>query len=289
MGFRRKKITRKSAGEKAQVKQLTAKTRDYTIMLRYNPREECWEMSMLQRCTKERMQETSLQLWDKVSMYIIAAVDFISTLIGPNVIFGSLSTRTKMVLIEEGGASRSGMEDIMELQEGGAFLLEELQYNSIVPLHLWQKLGELLMLQTWLWNLNAPNLSLNATPKPWSPSSLDKKILLGRNARNKLDIIQHDLRNDPLNDLYTVGETEAMKEFTPWVRAEESLKKQKSRVDWLGLGDGNTVFFPCTWKKPQQNWFVLCTDGVLTNSGGQEAIIGKWDGDAIEAYACYEP
>ncbi|KAF6157633.1 hypothetical protein GIB67_037206, partial [Kingdonia uniflora] len=71
-------------------------------------------------------------------------------------------------------------------------------------------------------------------------SHLDTQIF---NAKNALDILQDNLQIDPLNQNLATQEKLALKFFVDLVKIDEHVKKQKSRVQWLQLGDSNSKFF----------------------------------------------
>ncbi|XP_050211813.1 uncharacterized protein LOC126661972 [Mercurialis annua] len=61
--------------------------------------------------------------------------------------------------------------------------------------------------------------------------------------RDRLDILQRDLQFDPLNQ-YLISEEKAMTIHMRFLlHCEESFFKQKSKIDWLKLGDANTRYF----------------------------------------------
>ena len=70
-------------------------------------------------------------------------------------------------------------------------------------------------------------------------------------ARDKLHDIQVSLNSDAHNECLLNQEQNAIKNLNTCLLEEEALLLQKSRVQWLSLGDGNTKFFfnqvtPCS-------------------------------------------
>ncbi|KAH0639210.1 hypothetical protein KY285_035796 [Solanum tuberosum] len=61
--------------------------------------------------------------------------------------------------------------------------------------------------------------------------------------RQQLHDIQRAMRQprEPLSMIETERETKMNLE--KWLKVEESIMRQKSRVQWLKLGDGNTAYF----------------------------------------------
>lgn len=64
-----------------------------------------------------------------------------------------------------------------------------------------------------------------------------------RGIKQQLDTLQFDLGTNPNNPVTQVKEKEVSKQYFTLVRAEESLARQKSRIQWLKLGDQCTSFF----------------------------------------------
>lgn len=57
---------------------------------------------------------------------------------------------------------------------------------------------------------------------------------------------QQQMRNMPIPQTIRDEEKELKNELNKWSMIEESIYKQKSRVQWLKLGDTNTKYFFCS-------------------------------------------
>jgi len=66
--------------------------------------------------------------------------------------------------------------------------------------------------------------------------------------RQHLHDIQYTMRNPgQAHDIIEL-EKEVKLNLEKWLNIEESIMKQKSRVQWLQLGDGNTTYFHASLK-----------------------------------------
>lgn len=77
------------------------------------------------------------------------------------------------------------------------------------------------------------------------PNSKDFSDISSRvvDSRNQLESLQSELSFNPTNT-YTLSQERAMyRQYLSLLRTEESLAKQKSRIQWLKLGDQCTSFF----------------------------------------------
>ena len=61
--------------------------------------------------------------------------------------------------------------------------------------------------------------------------------------KQQLDVVQKDLGGDPTNFTNQIQERALCKQYMILARAEESFAKQKSRIQWLKLGDQCTSYF----------------------------------------------
>lgn len=68
-------------------------------------------------------------------------------------------------------------------------------------------------------------------------------------ASASLSQIQQRLGDDISNSLLQAQEKEGIQKWKYWMDVEESVYKQKSRVDWLKLGNSNTHFFFAAMKQ----------------------------------------
>lgn len=62
-------------------------------------------------------------------------------------------------------------------------------------------------------------------------------------ARDMLHDIQMQNNQDPNNEDLHAHEKTCNEELRHWLSVEESIYKQKSRMEWLKLGDANTHYF----------------------------------------------
>ncbi|XP_019239018.1 PREDICTED: uncharacterized protein LOC109219060 [Nicotiana attenuata] len=86
-----------------------------------------------------------------------------------------------------------------------------------------------------------------------------------KNTRKELNEIQDNMKNaDPTNHLFE-EEKKLLLQLEKWDKIEESIYKQKSRVQWLRLGDTNSASFFASMKgRKAQNQITK-----LTNSNGE--------------------
>ena len=62
-------------------------------------------------------------------------------------------------------------------------------------------------------------------------------------AKARLDTLQRQIQDSPTDPHLCKEEVMAVKVYGDLCRAEESFFRQKSRIQWLNLGDQNTEFF----------------------------------------------
>ncbi|XP_077232350.1 uncharacterized protein LOC143869039 [Tasmannia lanceolata] len=79
--------------------------------------------------------------------------------------------------------------------------------------------------------------------KIWNHNSYGRIDILAPQFRKDLDEIQTKIGLDPRNLSLRAAEQDIREKFTRTAQQEESLFHQKSRVDWLNLGDSNTEYF----------------------------------------------
>ncbi|KAH0633496.1 hypothetical protein KY284_036282 [Solanum tuberosum] len=74
--------------------------------------------------------------------------------------------------------------------------------------------------------------------------------------RNELEMIQTEMRSDHSNYLI-MKEKEVLLNLEKWFMIEESVLKQKARVNWISLGDANTKYFSAVMKEKQKRKQIL--------------------------------
>ncbi|XP_070015409.1 uncharacterized protein [Nicotiana sylvestris] len=79
-------------------------------------------------------------------------------------------------------------------------------------------------------------------------TSIDSKI---QNARERLESMQNQMSCPDQGEMQVELERTTKLELEKWLMVEESIMKQKSRVQWLNLGDSNTVFYHACMKNRQ--------------------------------------
>ncbi|XP_077228466.1 uncharacterized protein LOC143861423 [Tasmannia lanceolata] len=79
--------------------------------------------------------------------------------------------------------------------------------------------------------------------KDWNRNSFWRVDILAPQIRKTLDEIQTKVAVDPRNSCLRDEEKAIREKFIRIAKQEESLFHQKSRVNWLNLGDSNTEFF----------------------------------------------
>lgn len=91
------------------------------------------------------------------------------------------------------------------------------------------------------------------------------------NAQVRLDNITRLIRNQMLALELQSEEKFSIKDLEEWELSEEIFSKQKSRIDWLQEGDGNTAFFN-NFVEARRNGnlitYLMSTDGVHLSSIG---------------------
>lgn len=70
-------------------------------------------------------------------------------------------------------------------------------------------------------------------------------------ARQRLINIQAHMRDPMIANSLALDEKECKAEFGKWLSIEENIMMQKSRVQWLKLGDANTSYVHACLKSRQ--------------------------------------
>ncbi|XP_077226483.1 uncharacterized protein LOC143888944 [Tasmannia lanceolata] len=79
--------------------------------------------------------------------------------------------------------------------------------------------------------------------KEWNKNVFRRVDIKAPLLKQNLDNIQSQLAGDPANLALRQEELTAREEYRSIANQEEQLYHQKSRIDWLNLGDSNTAFF----------------------------------------------
>ncbi|XP_071727817.1 uncharacterized protein [Rutidosis leptorrhynchoides] len=74
----------------------------------------------------------------------------------------------------------------------------------------------------------------------WCKGNLHSRVL---ECRKRLEDAQTDLDSDPYSIIFHENERNALKDFNDAVLDEECFLKQKSKVEWLRVGDSNSSYF----------------------------------------------
>jgi len=97
--------------------------------------------------------------------------------------------------------------------------------------------------------------------------------------RQQLQDIQRAMRQpgQPLSMIETERETKLNLE--KWVKVEENIMRQKSRVQWLKLGDGNTTYFHASLKSriaQNRRTSLISANGsiVTTTNDIEDEVLG---------------
>jgi hypothetical protein len=116
---------------------------------------------------------------------------------------------------------------------------------------LWRKL---LRLQPVIRKLSMPIMGINIT--------LEK-------ARNELRLAHNNLLVDRLNPLHIQQVKVCTEEVIKWCGVEEQMLRQRAKIEWLRLGDGNNKYFHASIKAKQKQCelrAIYRADGTLLTS-----------------------
>ncbi|KAK1321250.1 hypothetical protein QJS10_CPA03g00836 [Acorus calamus] len=103
--------------------------------------------------------------------------------------------------------------------------------------------------------------------KSWSRAEFDPSMNLLSKQRHILERVQSQLQSDPLNHMLINRESQERLAFKSLLATEESMIRQKSRQNWLQLGDSNTAFFYASFAgRKAQNTLrrVTLSDGSIS-------------------------
>ncbi|XP_043697496.1 uncharacterized protein LOC122648332 [Telopea speciosissima] len=114
--------------------------------------------------------------------------------------------------------------------------------------------------------------------KCWNKESIGDVFKNVKDAELDLGRIQHHLSLDPLDDSLAVLEKEAKGKLWAALQMEERFLKEKSRVRWLELGDGNNFFHKSMQSRHNRNHILEVMDqtgNTLTNPKAikEEAVL----------------
>lgn len=88
-------------------------------------------------------------------------------------------------------------------------------------------------------------------------------------ARVSLKIAQEELNTDRMNGRLIEQVRQYTMEVLHWNDIDEALLQQKSKVDWIRMGDGNNSYFHATVKAKNRNTVINClqrNDGTIGTS-----------------------
>lgn len=71
--------------------------------------------------------------------------------------------------------------------------------------------------------------------------------------RTKVDFLQTSLQVDPLNSGLYQEMITMQRDYDKWLKIEEVILKQKSKIHWINCGDGNNRFFHASLKSRGTN------------------------------------
>ncbi|XP_043721016.1 uncharacterized protein LOC122668529 [Telopea speciosissima] len=115
--------------------------------------------------------------------------------------------------------------------------------------------------------------------KCWNKEGIGEVFKNVKDAELDLGRIQHHLSLDPLDDSLAILEKEAKGKLWAALQMEERFLKEKSRVRWLELGDGNNNFFHKSMQSRHNRNHILevmdQTGNTLTNPKAikEEAVL----------------
>ncbi|KAH0746118.1 hypothetical protein KY285_007775 [Solanum tuberosum] len=103
----------------------------------------------------------------------------------------------------------------------------------------------------------------------WQESGLEARIKKYSHHRQQTQDLQGTMRLPGQPTSLTKAEREAKLNLEKWLNVEESIIRQKSIVQWLKLGDGNTAYFHASLRNrlPQNKIASLTnvTRNIVTN------------------------
>lgn len=121
------------------------------------------------------------------------------------------------------------------------------QFKEAVVMGWGEAQGNATMNQVWMKLKNVKKELKKLNSKEFA--QVAEKV---EDARHRLYEAQVQLQDDIANIELQQAEREHTHQLKYWSAVEESIMKQKSRIDWLKLGDANTKFFHASMKQRQQ-------------------------------------
>lgn len=106
--------------------------------------------------------------------------------------------------------------------------------------------------------------------------------------RVQFDNLQSALQADPLNSQLFLDVSREKHSYDYWLKIEEHILHQKSKIHWLQCGDGNNIFFHASLKNHRSPGISCLYNvvGILLSTGVEikEEVVGFYR-DLLGTYA----